>query len=128
MRKDVGFLKKVAPVIRPQILNGKKTELEMTNCTFNKKSSEQQENCFWTAGVFSLNPIVNKLCKIGCCGNKMYGKVENMIQIWGLELEESSKCRVSSIFGTLRCILLLQHSILYDLYTIGLNGKTLNVH
>ena len=45
---------------------------QLTDCTVVAKS-------FRTAGVFPLNPIVNKSCKIECCGNKMHQIVQNMI-------------------------------------------------
>ena len=44
---------------------------------------------FRTPRVCPLNPIVNKSCKIECCGNKMQQIVQNMILTCGIELKLS---------------------------------------
>ena len=41
---------------------------------------------FWTPRFFPLNGMVNKSCRIECCGNKMHQIVQNMILTLGLEL------------------------------------------
>ena len=42
-----------------------------------------------TPRVFPLNPIVNKSCKIGCCGNKMYQIIQNMTLSQSLEFKSN---------------------------------------
>ena len=44
---------------------------------------------FRTPRVCPLNAIVNKSCKIECCGNKMHQIIQNMILSWSLELKLS---------------------------------------
>ena len=53
---------------------------------------------FRTPRFFPLNPIVNKSCKIECCGNKMNQIIQNTILSQGLELKLSPLWR-TTIWG-----------------------------
>ena len=41
------------------------------------------------SNFFPLNPTVNKLCKIECCGNKVHQIIKDMMLSQGLELKLS---------------------------------------
>ena len=45
--------------------------------------------CNQPPDVFPLTPIINKLCNIECCVNKMLQIIQNMMVSQGLEVELS---------------------------------------